>query len=84
MDIKFADLIDRMLAKSPDHRPQSWHEVEYSLREIENKMLAAPRKQDKLVQHKASSGTSVWFKLIICIVAGIALALLVIMLLRFV
>lgn len=84
MDIKFADLIDRMLAKSPDHRPQSWHEVECLLREIENKMLAAPQKQEKLVRPQTPSGTSSWLKLTICIIAGIALALLVIMLLRFV
>lgn len=83
MDVKFAALIDRMLKKSPDQRPQSWHEVELSLREIETKMLTTPQKQDKLEQPKAQTGTALWFKIIFCIIAGIALALLVVFILKY-
>ena len=61
----------------------SSEEEALSLREIETKILTTPQKQDKLEQPKAQTGTALWFKIIFCIIAGIALALLVVFILKY-
>ena len=76
MNVQMANLVDRMIAKSPDNRPGSWSEVKETLVSILDNLEkesasthAEPLKEEKKeVQNKTLPG---WMKMLISIAAAV-------------
>ena len=86
MNMNLAALIDRTLAKSPDDRPQSWHEIRKTLELIQKEMypdkrenagnLAIAEKNEK----KRPSSMPQWAIMLFAMAAAFAVLMIIILL----
>jgi len=86
MNVRLASLIDRMLAKSPADRPQSWQEVRETLETIRKELC--PEKPEQLrsaiiekPKKHLNKPMPQWAKMLIAIAAAFA-AILIMALLK--
>jgi serine/threonine-protein kinase len=80
LDWELAAFIDRMIAKSPDERPQSWMEIRDKLQEIFNRLKAdsVPAAVPAVEEDKPKREVPQWLKMLLAIGAAVLAVVLII------